>query len=881
MSVPILVTKLYIPSTRPDLVARPCLIDRLNAGLRGKLTLVSAPAGFGKTSLLSAWIEQTKRPVAWVSLDEDDNDAARFLVYVIAALQTIDAEIGASVLAGLQSPQPPPPLSVLPYLISDIASYADITLVLDDYHVIKTQAVHDLVDYLLQHMPRNLHLIIATRTDPPLPLPRLRGRRQLTELRTADLRFSHAAAEAFFNQVKALQLSSEDVMALNGRTEGWITGLQMALLSMQGREDKSRFIQSFTGSNRYILDYLLEEVLEQQPAEMRDFLLKTSLLDRLCGELCRAVTGDSASQQMLEKMERTNLFVIPLDDQRGWFRYHHLFADLLRQRLSLVAPDSVPALHCQASLWYEQNYFLTQAIEHALAANDNQKAIQLIGKYIESIWEHGDQTRLTRWLTSLPEDEISQHPLILTHHAFALCFSGQFDAAEAQLELAGRSTNTNQKLFAGTSATVRAYASLYGNEIEAAADYAKLALDHLVPDQHMWRSLALSIHGDVNAFYGHVPTCEEIWGSALCEAEKTGNIFFALMGSAKVIVAQKRLGRLRQAARTFEEQTRRAFDGGYTQMSVAGALYAVFGDILLEWNRVEEAVEHIRRGLNLSERQNYAAGVAWSCISTIQAHFSQGDLVKAEAALRHLETRIQKNTLPGWTMNWFTAWQVRLLLMRGNFDKAGRVLQGRGISLDGEFAYPNEVEYLALARLLIAQDDFTAAESLLTRLHAYLNTKGWVDKLIEVLILQALIYRAQGKEDMALERLAATLTLAEPEGYMQRFIQEGPAMACLLYKAVEANIAPVYCGRLLAAFPATGEQPSDPKSQADLIEPLSPREQDVLQLIARGATNQETALALHIAPGTVKNHLKNIYDKLNVHSRTQAAARARDLGLLD
>jgi LuxR family maltose regulon positive regulatory protein len=397
----------------------------------------------------------------------------------------------------------------------------------------------------------------------------------------------------------------------------------------------------------------------------------------------------------------------------------------------------------------------------------------------------------------------------------------------------------------------------------------------------MWRSLALSIHGDVNAFYGHVPTCEEIWGSALCEAEKTGNIFFALLASAKVIVAQKRLGWLRQAARTFEEQTRRAIEDGYTQMSVAGALYAVYGDILLEWNRVEEAIEHIQRGLNLSERQNYAAGVAWSCISTIQAHFSEGDLIKVEAALRQLEMRIQKNTLPVWTMNWFTAWQVRLSILGGSLDEAGRVLQNRGISLDGEFAYPNEVEYLALARLLIARGDFLAAESLLTRLHAHLNTKGWVDKIIEVQILQALIYQEQGDEDEALALLADLLPMTEAEGYTRVYLNEGPPMAQLLYKELAANITPEYTSRLLAAFPTCETKSPSLNAQAGLVEPLSPRELEVLAQLSEGFTNQEVALALHIALGTVKNHVKNIYSKLNVHSRTQAVARARDLGLLD
>jgi LuxR family maltose regulon positive regulatory protein len=528
MSTPLLATKLYIPPVRTEWVRRPRLIQYLDEGLRRghRLTLISAPAGSGKTSLVSAWAGQAETPFAWFSLDEDDNAPVRFLIYLIAALQTIDPGCGEVVLAALQSPQPPPARSVLPFLLHDVTTCPDAVLVLDDYHVIKERAVHDLVASLLQHLPRNLHLVIATRADPPLPLPRLRGRQQLSELRPPDLRFTDEEATAFFAGTMGLELSSQDVSALNTRTEGWITGLRMAAISMRGRDDTSAFVRSFTGSNRYILDYLVEEVLQQQPEDIQTFLLHTSILSDLSGDLCRAVTGLDDGQRILEEMEQANLFVVPLDDRRQWFRYHHLFADLLRQRLRLSAPDSLPDLHRRASAWHEQNNLLARAVEHALAAGDYERVVRLVDQRVESIWEHGEQADLTKWLAALPEGMVRQRPALLTSHAFVQCMAGQFEPAEAQLAWAENSPVPTDGLVRGMAATVRAYIALYRDDADAAAEYAHLALEHLPAGHHLWRCLATSILGDAHAFYGRVPTSERTWSQALGEAEAVGSTFF-------------------------------------------------------------------------------------------------------------------------------------------------------------------------------------------------------------------------------------------------------------------------------------------------------------------------------------------------------------------
>jgi len=879
---PLLSTKFHIPPQREDFVPRPHLIERLNAGLNGKLILVSAPAGFGKSSLLGAWDKQASLPFAWVSLDDEDNAPTRFLSYLIATLQKIDANIGAALLPALQSLQPPAPLSTLPYLINDIHSSDEIILVLDDYHVIKSQAVHNILAYLLQHLPPNLHLVIATRADPPLPLARLRGRQQLIELRTNDLRFSDEEADQFFNSALYTEsLSFQDIAALNARTEGWITGMQMAMLSMQGLDDKRQFISSFTGSNRYILDYLLEEVLDHQTEELCSFLLKTSILDQLSAGLCTTITGEINSQELLEKVERTNLFLIHLDDQREWFRYHHLFADLLHQCLIRKMPEIIPELHQLASIWYEENGFLGEAIDQALAIEDCKRTVRLLKQYIRSIWEYGDQTRLTRWLASLPEEEICKQSTLLAHHAFALCFSGQFEAAEAQLLLAEKYTQPEDSLFQGMAATVRAFYSLYSNEIELAAEYANQALEQLPEAWHIWRALALSIYGDVRAYHGHVPTCEKVWTAGLNEAQRAGSTFFELWISAKLVFTQRRLGKLRQAAKTFESQTQRAFKAGYNEMAIAGGLYSVYGDVLVEWNQVDEAIEQIRRGLSLSERQNYMAGVAWSSIAMINAHYARGGGEAAGKAIHQLEERLRTQKLPAWTNNWLTAWQVRLLLDRGELERASLILEARNITLNGKFSYPNEVEYLALARQLIVKENFIAAENLLSRLDEHLMTMGWTDKLIEARILKAISGQRQGKMEEALGLFAGILEIAQPEGYKRIFLNEGSPMAQLLYKAAKAGIFPEYASYLLTTFPSQTESdaPSS-KVQKTLIDPISPREMEVLHQLTAGSTNQEIALILHIAPGTVKNHLKKIYGKLGVHNRTQAASRARTLGLL-
>ena len=545
-------------------------------------------------------------------------------------------------------------------------------------------------------------------------------------------------------------------------------------------------------------------------------------------------------------------------------------------------------MHRRASVWCEQHGFLDRAIEHALATGDDERVADLICRHVDSIWEYGQQTALTKWLASLPDEILSRRPELLTSHAFVLCMSGQFERAETRSTLAEASSNPDNRLVQGMAATVRAYTALYRDDARGAAEYAHQALEFLPADQHLCRCLATSILGDAHAFDGHVPTSERTWTEALHEAEAAGSIFFTLLISAKLVVVQKRQGRLRQADATAREHIGRAAERGLSEVAIAGALYAVWGDILLEWNRLDEAIEYIQRGLALSDRQHYVAGVAWSSLSLIHAHYARADFHAAENAIRHLEQRLRQQDLPGWTMSWLSAWKMRLSIARGDLAGAEAVLHARDLTLNDRFHYPREVEYLAFARWHIAEgkvhpegDGLARAGRLLRRLRDWLESMSWTDKSLEAQVLQALVFQAQGNDSAARDTLATALTLAEPEGYTRLFVREGPAMARLLYRALGRGTVPRYVSRLLAAFPASETDPITPAPQRDLVEPLSERELEVLRLVANGASNQEVALTLHLALGTVKNHLKNIYGKLNVHSRTQAATRGRDLGLID
>jgi LuxR family maltose regulon positive regulatory protein len=896
-------TKLYIPPLRAELVSRPRLTERLQASLERKLTLVSAPAGFGKTTLLSEWGAQCGRPVAWVSLDPGDNDPARFWSYVATALR---AAQGAPERVTPRTPESypaPPTEAILVALINEVAeARKSVVLILDDYHWIESPPIHDALLFFLEHLPPQLHLVIASRADPPLPMGRLRGQGQLTELRTADLRFTAEEEAAFLNEAMGLGLSAEELAALDARTEGWIVGLQMAALSLQG-QDRGRIasaIAALGGSHRYILDYLTEEVLQRQSAEVRAFLLRTAILDQLSGPLCDAVTGQANSQETLHRLERANLFIVPLDDERRWYRYHHLFADLLRSHLEYTQPDQVPLLHRSASAWYEENGHVAEAVRHALAAGDVGRVAHLAEGKVLDMLDHGELGTLVRWLDALPADLVCNYPWLCLARAWALVYAGQLGPLEAQLQdaewaLKGFDDTPQGEAqvdhIRGHIAVIRGYHTAYQGDFARAAELAGEAMEFLPESDPSARSFAVGMRSSMLRRCGNLAGAAQALAEALALSQAMGDSHVAVIMACNLAILQERQGKLRQSAATLreilQEAEKRASRSGGPRLPSTALAHTCLGMILYEWNDLEGALYHTRQGLDLCRpwgQMDMLSGAYLPLATVLQAC---GDAAGARALVQEM-VRLAEPVSPYLAAVTATD-QAGLLLGQGDVAAAARWAQQRGLRFDDPLVFQQVPTYVVLARLLLAQGRLAEALSLLQGLFKLVDEAGAIGRAIEVLVLQALVLQAQGRIEPALQSLGRALALAEPEGYVRTFIAEGAPMAALLREASRRGIAATYGSYLLTALgdEAAGQRSrrearpaSAVPAQEALVEPLSAREIEVLQLLATGHANKEIAERLIISLGTVKNHLKNIYGKLEVHSRTGAVARARDLGLL-
>ena len=929
MATPILATKLYIPPPRPSIVPRPCLIERLNEGLSGKLILISSPAGFGKTTLVSEWLAGCQPPAAWLSLDEGDKDLTRFLTYLIAALQTIEANIGKGVLAILQSPQPPPIESILTTLLNDIATISDsFILALDDYHLIDSQPVDQALTFLIEHLPPQMYLVIASREDPNLPLARLRARGQLTELRAADLRFTPAEAAEFLNQVMGLNLSAEDIAALETRTEGWIAGLQLAALSMQGHQDATSFIKSFTGSHRFVMDYLVEEVLQRQPEHVRSFLLQTSILDRLCGPLCDSVTGQEDGRRMLEALERGNLFVVPLDDQRQWYRYHHLFAEVLQAHLIEAQPEQVSSLHQRASAWYEQNGFPPDAIRHALAAKDFDRAAELI----ERVWLAMDLSYQSAtwlgWAKVLPDGLIGARPVLSVGYAWALLGVGELEASEARLRDAERwlepADNMDEQSAAPSAemvvvdeveflslpasiAAARAYRALALGDISSTKMYARQALALDPEGNSIHHTQAISLLGIAEYASGDLRAAEQEFLKFQAMMWKANDIADAI--GITFILANIKLvqGRLREAVSAYRQSLQLAASRGAPSFLGASDLYRGLSELLCEQGDLEAAAQHLQTAQQMGEQ---GALTGWShrlCIAQARMKESQGDLAGALVLLDEAERQYVRNPLPERSI---TALKARTWARQGWLAETLAWVREQNLSPDDDLSYLREFEHLTLTRVLIARyktdrvdGDLQAALGLLARLLQAAKEGGRNGSVIEILILLSLAHQAQGDQPHALAALERALALAEPEGYLRIFVDEGAAMRSLLRLLIEKQSRnrdhPLsdYADKLLAAF----AQPAAPKMAAPksalihqksamiepevrpakgmLVEPLSERELEVLKLLRSELSGPEIAEQLIVSLNTLRTHTKNIYNKLGVNNRRAAIRRAEELDL--
>ena len=903
MATPILAAKLYRPPPQPDAVVRARLIEQLNAGLGRKLTLISASAGFGKTTLVSAWAAACGRPVAWLSLDAGDGDPARFLTYLIAALQTVMPGVGAGALASLQSPQPPNIETQLSALLNDISTTPNpIVLVLDDFHEIDSRPVDLALVFLVEHLPPQLHLVIATREDPPLPLARLRARGQMNELRAADLRFSLAEAGGFLRQAMGLSLSLDEISALDTRTEGWIAGLQLAALSMRGRADTARFIASFTGTHHFVLDYLVEEVLRQQSEDVQAFLLRTSLLERMCGPLCDAVLqladGAGSSQAMLEYIQRANLFIVPLDNERRWYRYHHLFADLLRQRLQHGTASAggaggwdIPELHRRASAWHARHGPPADAIRHALLAEDFERAAGLI----EGAWPAMDARFQTGiwlgWAKGLPEALIRARPPLSVGYAWALLNAGALEGAEARLRDAEQALGAVEdgaqiRALLASIATARAYLAQAFGDVAATLARGQEALDLLTEEDHLRRGPAAALVGLAQWAEGDLEAAYRSLAAAMAGFRKAGNPNFAISctyGLADIRVTQ---GRLRAAIGAYESSLQLALNEGGPMLPGASDMYLGLGELCREQGDLEAAERHFLKSESLGEQLGLSDWPYRFHRGRARLRQSQGDLDGALVLLAEAERRYFRSPVPDIAP--IPALKARVWLLQGRLPEALSWVRERGLSVDDELTFLREFEHITLARVLIAHSTngqdaqpLHDALRLLERLLQAAEAGGRMGSAIEILVLQALTHMALGSSPAAVSALARAQALAEPEGYVRIFVDEGPPMARLLSEAAARDIMPVYTRKLLAAFgPQVLPPNADSPQPVAEVDPLSPRELELLRLVAQGLSNQEIGERLFLALDTVKGHNRRIYAKLQVQRRTEAVARARELGLI-
>ena len=926
----LLTTKLYIPRRRPNAVSRPRLIEQLKMGIDRNLTLITAPAGFGKTTLLSEWIPQSERCVTWVSLDEGDNDPARFWAYFIAGLQMLNADIGMQALVLLQSPQPPPIEAILTSLLNEITGFPDyFAHVLDDYQVIHTQPIHAAIKYFLEHMPPHMHLVISSRIDPPLPLGRLRARDQLNEVRSDDLRFTADESAVFLNRSMGLNLSTENVISLEAHTEGWIAGLQLAGLALQGHGPQpdvhtvSKFIQVFNGSHRYIVSYLVEEVLNQQPPNHLDFLLNTSILDRLSGPLCDYVLRETRvessnngsldhisqfsildSQSILEQLEHANLFVIPLDEEGKWYRYHHLFAEVLQHRLKHEMPERIADLQLRASEWFEQSGLVPEAVRHAIKAEDWERAARLIEQNAISFGSKGQFHLILSWLAALPEPVMHSHPLLCIFHAGALMHNNNLEAAETRLQDAEGSIQVETpadraSLILGRVFMLRSNIVRIKGDLCGSVELAQQALDLLPETEIVSRASAglnlayrFLISGDVQL------DNERLVISALESVRATGNVYTTLRGTTMLAKVHALQGHLHRSEEIYVEAI-----SGQNEISFLTGIpgyYFGLGDLKREWNQLDESENLLALAMAQARWQVFDGDVVMHGYQSLaRLKQARGDTEGAKAILAEFTQLAHQHHFSDSLLATLGAIRAWLDLMVDNVSAATQWAETRGIQSGDKLSFPREREYLTLARLYIRlgrdhpkDDHVQKALQLLDRLQTAAQADGRMGSVIEILGIQAVAFQVMGDRDQARKSIAQAITLASPEGYIRTFVDEGEPMRILIAdfrllinKQSNGSVSLLsYIDRLLAAFPGTtptalpiGKQQSPIRN---LPEYLSDRELAVLHLIAAGASNAEIAETLSIALSTVKRHTGNLYGKLGVNSRTQAVARAQQLGLL-
>jgi LuxR family maltose regulon positive regulatory protein len=901
MNAPLLTTKLYIPPVRQELVSRPRLIERLNAGLSRKLTLLSAPAGFGKTTLVAEWLDGVGRPFAWLSLDERDNDPFRFLTYLIAALKGVNENIGREVESVLGTPQVPPVELLVTALVNDIASLAKpFVLVLDDYHVISTDWIHEVIEYLITYLPAQIHLLLLSRHDPPLALSRLRVRDQLTEIRADDLRFTRQEAASFLNRSMDLNLSEENVTALGSRTEGWVAGLQLAALALRSpqsihtQKDVTAFIEDFGGTHRYVIDYLADEVLRKQPEEIRAFLRQTSVLDRLSAPVCNALIGRDDSAKLLRQLEVGNLFLIPLDGRREWYRYHPLFSGFLRTELG---DERGAALHLKAARWFAGQDLWEEAVGHALASGEMDEAARMVALAAGDAVRNASFMTLLGWLDALPDHLVQADCELATYKGFMLVLFNRYTEATVYAESAEQTLlpETPQSS-RGRLLSLQAHMALFSGASDSSARLSKEGLDYLGDEDFFFRDLTFNILGQALDMQGDLVSAADVYRDSVRAGRRTGNQLRTLVTLTNLLFAWNELGRRQEAVSMCQQVLRDSAVLSGALSPLNDVLYLGWSLLSYEASELDLAMQQVARARALCERANIIDGIWWGQYILARVHLARGE---SDAALRLIHDAQSFPTSGKPHEDWFPALEAEIKLQRGDLAAATRWAQAAKFTPTDVPHHWNERPYFTYARQLLAQGRLEEAGVLLANLERSAQVGERRRKLITVNLLQALLHRAQGDESGALGHLGTALRLAAPENYIQAILNQGSAIAELLPKA--RHIAPAFVDGLVGAFQAQGRSSSFSSVEVtehsgaraaaslvplpvpdleEIVESISERELQVLGLVANGLSNREVAEALFVTVGTVKKHLNNLFGKLAVKSRTQAVARARELNLL-
>lgn len=889
-----LATKLHIPSTSPKLVHRSKLFEKLNEGFKRKLTLISAPAGFGKTTLLCDWINQNKIPAAWYSIDKRDNDPIEFLSYFIAGIQFINKEFGQNSLKLLKAPHRQNLESIIGLIINDILTIKkNIVIIFDDFHMIHSKEVYDILIFILEHIPENLHIIISTRSDPPLPSARLRSQDQFVEIRSSELSFTTNDSSNFFNKKHKLGLSQEDIISLQAKTEGWIAGLQLTALSMHGSENSSTFISNFSGDNRYIMDYLIEEVLIKQTEDVRDFLLKTSILEQLSGKLCDTILDRENSQLLIESLEKNNMFIIPLDTERNWYRYHHLFADLLKQRLQINHKGEIKNLHNKICLWFEENNMYDFAIDHAFEAENFEKAIQLLNDIIEKFWEDGHHGAILKYGDLLPDEIIEKNPNFCLYYSWILISTGKFKEATRLLNIAEQIQNKildkkdqnvlNRKL-AGRISVAFAYLASSSGDVKNIFKYSKKAYENVSEEDTLWYSWTCFSFGVAYLTVENYSESNKAFTRALEAAKKTANLYLISATVIRFAFSEMRRGNFKFAFNKCNELIKIINDGGYSHMaqnewSFAG-LYTTMAYIQNEWGEMDEAMYNIKIGYDLSKSGNDVTLHAFNIIVYARILRSLGDQKNVEKLINELDEINKKKELFPFLLNTFLAVKLGVYVRFNQLENAHRFIKTHKLKVENEITGTNELIYTTYVWMLLAEFKISKAEILLSKLHSLAESENRMERLIEIKILYSVLSTVKGNREDAINYLIEAIKLAENENMLMAFVNEGSQILDLLEeiskRETTANFG--FSKRFLDKIIVKIKKREEYKQKT--IEILSKRELDVLRLIAEELSNQEIADTLFVSLNTVKTHVKNIHLKLEVDSRSKAVSKAKELELI-